>query len=258
MLYDEVCSMMKKGATKGKLVLVAVLKNKHDLDILLNKNWYRIPVKSSPKTQPDYIAFYQPVIFDAQGKCIQYYARVLRYQTSKRSDLLPDEANHLKANDPYFRIRLSKVKRLAKPIRNIVPRRISFGFTTLNRLLKAKDILQLYNVAPTEQIIENGLSEAGIKAIAQHHFSNGKKRFCLDFAIFCQQGKIALECDNKKAHSGRQQQEKDKIKNAFLRHYDWTVIRFSEQDIIFNLPTCITRVKKTIHKLGGTFKTTFS
>jgi len=205
----------------------------------------------APTRQFNYLAFYQPAPFGHWGKRIRYYARVLNHQTVKRSDLLPDESNHPRAHDYYFRLRVGNVKKLPRPIRNIIPRRISFGFTTLNLLLKSKNILQLYKVAPTEQIIEDGLKQAGIKAIAQHYVLSGKKRYCLDFAVFCRQGSIAIECDNKKAHSSPRQREKDKIKNTILRRCGWIVIRLSEHDIVSDLKGCIVRLKKAVRELGG-------
>lgn len=253
---------MIKNQAENQIVLVGVLKNKRDLDILLTENWYRIPKASAPRRQFNYLAFYQPALFGRRGKRIRYYARVLSYQTIKRRELLPDEPNHPRADDDYFRIRLGKIQKLLRPIRNIIPRRISFGFTTLCRLLKSKDILQLYNIAPTEQIVEDGLKQAGIKAIAQYHVLSGpegeqalygasKKRYRLDFAVFCKQGAIAIECDNKKAHSGLSQRKKDKIKNTFLRRRGWTVIRLSERDIVFDLKSCLNRIQRVVRKLGG-------
>jgi len=246
--------MIKNHTTKDKrdkIVLVGVLKDRHDLNILLKENWYRIPVRYAPKRRFDYLAFYQPLPFGYRGKCIRYYARVLNYRVIKRSDLLPDEQNHPGARDYYSQIRVGKIKKLPQPIRNIIPRRISFGFTTLNHLLKSKDILQLYNVTPTEPMVENGLSEAGIRAIPQYYVKGGEKRFFLDFAIFCQKGKIAIECDNKKVHSIPSQKKKDKIKDAFLRSYGWKVIRLPEDDIVSDLPGCIKRIKKAVRRLGG-------
>jgi len=246
---------MIKNHTKDKrdkIVLVGVIKDRRDLNILLKKNWYRIPVRYAPKRRFDYLAFYQPTsFFGRRGKRIQYYAPVLDYQIIKRSDLLPEESNHPRAKNYYLKIRVGKTKKLSRPIRNIIPRRISFGFTTLNHLLKSKDILQLYNVTPTEPMVENGLKETGIKAIPQCYVKGKKKRFFLDFAIFCQKGKIAIECDNKKVHSLPSQKKKDKIKDAFLRSYGWTVIRLPEDDIVSGLPGCIKRVKKAVQKLGG-------
>ncbi len=245
---------MIKNHTKDKIdkiVLVGVLKNRRDLNILLTENWYRIPAAYAPTRRFDYLAFYQPTLFGRHGKCIRYYARVLSSRIIKRGDLLPDELNHLRAHDYYLWVRVGKIKELTRPIRNIIPRRISFGFTTLNHLLKSKNVLQLYNVIPTEQIVGEGLSRAGIKTIAQYYVLSGKKRYCLDFAVFCKQGPIAIECDNKKAHSSLRQREKDKIKNIFLRRHGWIVIRLPEHDIVSDLKGCIVRIKKAVRKLGG-------
>ncbi|MBU4481311.1 DUF559 domain-containing protein, partial [Patescibacteria group bacterium] len=173
----------------------------------------------------------------------------------------PKELNHPRAKDYYLQIHVGKIEKLSQPIRNIIPRRISFGFTTLNHLLKSKDILQLYKITPTEQMVEDGLKENGIKAIGQYYVSGKKKRYFLDFAIFCHpakrdlkgrlashQGKIAIECDNKKAHFSLVQKRKDWLKNAFLKRHGWTMIRLREDDIVSNLKGCIKRVKNTIQK----------
>jgi len=244
---------MVKSQFKNKrdeIVLVGVLKNKRDLDILLNEKWYRIPVKYAPMRQFKYLAFYQPALFGQQGKRIQYYAQVLNWRVVKRSSLLPSELNHPKADDFYYKIYLGKIKKLPRPIKNIIPRRISFGFTTLERLLKSKNILQLYNVPPIEQIVERGLKKFGIKVFAQYRLK-GPKRYILDFAVFCKKGKIAIECDNKKAHSSPRQRQKDKIKDAFLRQDGWAVIRLTEDEIISDLAACLLKIKKAIHRVGG-------
>ncbi|MDP2926660.1 MAG: DUF559 domain-containing protein [bacterium] len=245
---------MIKDQTKSKtdkIVLVGVLRNKRDLDVLLKENWYRIPVAYAPRRRFDYLAFYQPVLFGRHGKRIRYYARVLNYRVAKREDLLPDESNHLRARDYYLRVRLGKIKELTRPIRNIIPRRVSFGFTTLSRLLKSENILQLYNVVPTEQMIEDGLRGAGIKAVPQCFVKVEQKRYRLDFAIFCQKGMMAIECDNKKAHSSLRQREKDKMKSTFLKEHGWAVIRLPEEKITSDLKGCVIKIKKAVRKLGG-------
>ena len=235
----------------GKIVLVGVLKNRRDLEILLTRNWYRIPLSQAPTRPFHYLAFYQPAVFGREGKRIRYYARALSQQIVKRGNLLRGEPNHPRARDDYIRFRVGRIIALSRPIRNILPRRISFGFTTLRRLFTAQNILQVYNVVPTEEIISDGLAQASIKAIPQYYVLGGKKRYCLDFAVFCRRGAIAIECDNKKAHSGSWQRKKDKIKNGYLRRRGWTVIRLTEYDIVSDAEGCLRRVKKAISKLGG-------
>lgn len=233
---------------ENKNVLVAVLKNKRDLNLLLKENWYRIPIAHLPTRPFKYLAFYQPTIFGRQGKQIKYYAKVLNTQTKIRKDLLPSENEHPRASEQYLKIKVAKIKELAKPIKNIIPRRIYFGFITLNQLLKSKNILELYNIPPTEQIVERMLKRAGIKATSQYPTSVKGRRFCLDFAIFCPNKKIAIECDNKKAHRSPSQRLKDKIKDKTLRQAGWTVIRLKEDEIMSNLPSCLARIQKTIKK----------
>ena len=236
---------------KNKTVLVSVLKNKRDFDALMAEKWYRIPLAHMPAQKFRYIAFYQPVSFGRRGKRILYYARVLNYQIAKRKNLLSKESRHTRADNFYLKIHIGKIRKLPWPIKNIMPRRISFGFTVLDRLLKSKNILELYGVAQTEKIMEEGLMRAEIKAIPQYNVKCGNKRFRLDFAIFCKDGAIAVECDNKKAHFGKARSQKDKIKDTLLKQSGWTIIRLPEEDIISDLNGCVARVKKAIRKLGG-------
>lgn len=232
-------------------VLVGVVKDRRDLGAMLAQKWYRIPVKHAPRRKFKYIAFYQPAGFGRRGKRIRYYACVLDQQMARRRDLLPGEPKHPRADEYYFLFRLDKIKKLSRPIRNIMPRRISFGFTTLGRLWKAKNILELYDVASTEEILKKALLRAGLRVDAQQYVPSGRKRYYVDFAIFCKKGAIAIECDNKKAHSSRIQRRKDRMKNSALRHLGWKVIRLPEKAIVSCPEGCILKIRKAIHKLGG-------
>jgi len=242
--------MFEKEA-KNKAVLVGVLKNKRDFEILLKEHWYRIPKKHLPRGKFKYLAFYQPALFGRLGKRIIYYARVLSYRTARRETLLPNESGHPKAKEDYLRIRVGKLNKLARPIKNTSPRRISFGFTTLPRLLCAKNILQLYDVAETEEVIRKKLRGAGAKAVPQYWVSDAKKRYRLDFAIFCKRGQIAIECDNLKAHSGVKQHQRDSEKDEFLRERGWNILRFGEEDIVSRVDICLKKITGLIKKQGG-------
>lgn len=236
---------MKKDATYfNKGVLVGVLKNKRDLRILLKHGWYRIPAVHMPKRKFSYIAFYQPISFGKKGKRIEYYARVFKKTVVRRIDLLPKEKNHPRALDKYIKIQCKEIKKSPRVIKNIMPRRVSFGFTTMKILLSAKNILELYGVPQTEEIIKNELQRAGIKTMREFSISVGDKRYRIDFAIFCEKGKIAVECDNDKAHRNKAQIERDRIKDLFLRRHGWRVVRLREKDIIENIRTCLTRIQK--------------
>src|SRR3989344_4524249 len=262
----ECFSLMKKGKDKngGNFrkkkrkkggVLVGVLKSRNDLRILLEEKWYRIPVSFAPKRAFTHVAFYQPAVFDKEGKpphqsaadwCggkrIEYYARVAGKEVRERVELLPNEPEHLRANEDYLKISFKNIEKLAQPIRNVIPRRVSFGFTDLKTLRSARDILQLYGVPPTEQILERKLNQFGIKTLPQYTISAGGKRYRLDLAVFCRNGNIAIECDNRKAHSSAVQKLKDKQKDTDLKKLGWRVIRFDEPDIIERLDASAARV----------------
>jgi hypothetical protein len=260
---------MGKPTKEKRTVLVAVLKNRRDRDLVLREKWYRIPCTSAPKRTCRYLAFYQPALFGRAGKRIEYYARVKRIERRKRRVLLPRESAVPTANDDYFQIHLTRITKLPRPIKNTTPRRISFGFTTLARLKSARNILELYNVAPIEEIVGRALARAGIDAIPQYQVS----RYRLDFAIIrhpvlCHSERseesrevgisrsarddvrvnIAIECDNKKAHSSKAQRARDRKKDAFLRRRGWRVIRLKEEAILLDIDSCIASVRRVLEE----------
>ena len=242
---------VRRHKTENKNVLIGVLKSKRDLDILLNEHWYRIPYVHMPKKRFEYLAFYQPAMFGTVSNRIQYYARVRTRRIYNRSRLLPVESAHPNANKAYVQAQVGRILELPRPIKNKPPRRVVFGFTTLARLLNAKNMLELYAIAPTEQIMATALRRAGIKFKEQYPVSVGAKRYRLDFAIFCKRGSMAIECDNKKAHRGAFQKKKDLAKDINLRRHGWVVVRLGEEEIVLNVPKCVLRIRRTIKKLGG-------
>lgn len=234
-----------------KTVLVAVLKSRSDLRILLRDGWYRIPFVFVPKRPFTHVAFYQPAVFGRRGKRIEYFGRVAAKKFRRRIELLPDEPNHPRAHDEYLVCTFHSVEKLAKSIRNIVPRRVSFGFTTLEALHEAGDILELYGVPATEQIIQRRLKQFGIIAVPEHAVSAGGKRYRIDLVVWCTDGAVAIECDNRKAHSSKIQKQKDRQKDAALKYLGWRVVRLSEEDIVDHLDESLARIQKAISSLGS-------
>ena len=242
---------MDKEDKEKEMVLVGVLKRKSDFEILWQERWYRMPADKAPRRKFKFLAFYEPARFGPEGKQIRYYAQVLRIESKKRREILPKEIKHPSAGKEYRRVWLGRIQKLVRPILNMPPRRVSFGFATLNRLKTARNILELYRVLPTESIMERALRRVGIIAIPQYRISLGGRRYSLDFAVFCRKGKIAVECDNRKAHSGRRQLKKDKIKNRALKRNGWVVMRLPERDIVSDLNKCMSGIRKKVMKLGG-------
>lgn len=237
---------------KQDLVLMGVVNRKKDLEIALNKHWYRIPVKYAPKRKANFLAIYQTRTFGKEGKSINYYATIKHSSLTSRRELLPEEKSHPRANQPYYKLHLGPLKQLPRKIRNKSRRRINFGFTTLRKLFKSSEISQLFDIKPLEAIMEKLLKRNKIKAIDEYLLMDkGRCRYRLDFAIFCRKGKIDVECDNEKWHCLQSQKIKDRKRDLYLKRYGWTIPRFEGARIMNNPNCCIKVLKKTIRRLGG-------
>jgi very-short-patch-repair endonuclease len=116
----------------------------------------------------------------------------------------------------------------------------------MGRLLKSRTILDLYEVPRTEEILARALRRAGIKFKKQYYVPGRERRYYLDFAVLHGQKKIAIECDNLKAHSGRRARERDAEKDIFLRSQGWIVTRLSEKEILENPKNCVRFFKKLL------------
>jgi very-short-patch-repair endonuclease len=237
---------------KEKIVLIGVLKDRRDLHILLKKLWYRIPILHSPKRKPDFVAFYEPARFSKSGGFIRYYGKIKNIEIAKRKNMLPDEYDHPMADEDYYKISFHKIEQLPKPIRNKNKMRISFGFTTIDRLLSAKNIAQLFSINPIEDILFNELKLKNLNFSREHLFSlKNSRRYRLDFAIFCKKGNLNIECDSQKWHSLKRQKSKDKLRDRVLQEHGWAVLRLKEKEIMSDITGCVHKILKNIKKLGG-------
>ncbi len=234
-------------------VLVGVINRRKDLEILKKRGWYRISVKYAPKRLPGYLAFYQTRVFGKDGKAIRYYAPVKSRSTVQRFKLLPDEKDHPRADEYYYKFRLSKLRRTQRIIHNDSRRRISFGFTTLAKLRKSERISQLFDIAPLEDMMRQAFQERGLRVVHEHCVMEGRHcRYRIDFVIFCHRGKIALECDNEKWHSTPQRRARDRVRDRYLRRKGWFILRLPGREIQKDIDACLLKVEKVINDLGGT------
>lgn len=129
---------------------------------------------------------------------------------------------------------------------------MNFGFTTLTKLFKSREISELFDIKPLEVIMEKLLKRNKIKAINEYSLMEDRHcRYRLDFAVFCGKGKIDVECDNEKWHRLPSQRIKDRRRDLYLRRHGWTVLRFEGKKIMNNPSYCIRVLNKAIGKLGG-------
>ncbi len=235
------------------VALVGIINRKKDWEILKEQGWYRIPVKNAPDNlfQMRYIAFYQTRVFGAEKWAVNYYARVKDIKIVRRIELLPDEPKHPRAQGWYYRINICELQRLPNSIPSRRWRRIVFIPTTLEKLLTAREINELYHTSPIEEKLYLALERTGLAPERQFYVRDESGGYFLDLAIFCDQGKIAVECDGASYHSGRKKAEQDRHRDNQLTALDWRVLRFSGKEIRQNVQECLRMVKRVVEKLGG-------
>ncbi len=123
------------------LVLIAVLNNRRDFEVLRLLGWYRIPLRFAPKiVEVDAIAFYQTARFREEKWSIRYTARVQGVELVKRVELLRDEEDHPRAQEEYYKLQLGPLETLPRIIQAKSWKRLTFVYTTGERLLNATGI----------------------------------------------------------------------------------------------------------------------
>ncbi len=240
------------GEPEAETVLVGVVRRKQDLDRAREEGWYRLPGSLSFRHHPRYLALYPVRSCGRAGGRISWYAPVAGVERLRRIDLLPGEPEHPRAGEWYWKLKLGKPIKLARPVRNRLRRRLVFAYTTVSRLRRAREIGELFGIPPLEEIARRALAAAEIPAREQFIVRGGKRwRYRIDFAVFCREGKIALECDHSRWHGRPAQKKKDRLRDRRLRRAGWTVVHLPEDKILLEPLTAIGPLRKLIASLGG-------
>ena len=148
-------------------VLVAIVQRPRDLALARDEGWYRVPLKRvPPHFSADYIAFYQTAAFGAERWCVRWYAAVLLYAVVARSELLPAEAAHPRANERYYRVELGQLTELPLPVPAARLRRVAFIATSFGQLRRASDVRELWRPSvggPGDDIWGAGLAGRSLR-----------------------------------------------------------------------------------------------
>jgi very-short-patch-repair endonuclease len=238
--------------------LVGIVNRPKDWRTIQTQRWYRIPVRSAPDylQAAKYIAFYQTKDFGDERWCVGYCAEVKAITRSRRVELLPDEPRHRRANDQYFRVELGPLLRLPRPIPSRRWRRITFISTSLERLLSAEEINDLFRTGPIEDRLYAHLKDAGLPAERQFLVREGGTGYMLDLALFCRDGNLNVECDGETYHSGRERAQADRTRDNDLTIDGWRILRFGGSEIDTRVDDCVKRVQRAVRRLGGLAKET--
>jgi len=173
-------------------VLVAYVPRPSDFDIVRREGWYRIPQRSAPKgLHAEVIAFYFGSAFGEEKYAIHYYARTTGHELARRRDLLPDEADHPRAGDIYYKVQLGPLQKLAQPIVSLRWRRLTFVHTTWDRFQDATEINDLF--------IEGGryvdrlyatLKERGIRAERDYRVAEEEPEYVVALSVPTRDGRV--------------------------------------------------------------------
>jgi hypothetical protein len=125
-------------------VLVVYVPRPEDFERIRQEGWYRIPQRHAPKTfLATYFAFYFGRHFGEEKWAIHYYARRLGHELVSRRVLLPQEPDHPRADELYYKVQLGPLQSLKRPIPSLRWRRITFIQTTWDRFQDAREINDL-------------------------------------------------------------------------------------------------------------------
>lgn len=145
------------------LILVGLLPGVRDFDIARMLGWYRIPLKTAPKiVDVDYLAFYQGANF-GKDHCwrIEYIAEYRGNELTTRRELLKDEQDHPRAGEEYYKIQIGPLIRLDKPVLSGSWKRVTFIYTTGDRLLDAQVVNDLVVRSEDREVLWKSLRDRG-------------------------------------------------------------------------------------------------
>jgi hypothetical protein len=183
-------------------VLVGVMNSRRDFEIARDQGWYRVPHKHAPQstTEAAALAFYFTKAFGEEKKwSIRWYAPIRGHELVRRRDLLPDEADHPRADEAYYKLQLGPMVQLELPIYSLRWRRITFIESTWDRFTAAEEINDLYASGADGLFVT--LKDEGFWPEREFELREGGVEYVVDLAIQCQEGTVAIAVGDRPAPS---------------------------------------------------------
>ena len=233
--------------------LVAILNSPDDLAIVRNQGWYRIPVRTAPKRwPPKLLAFYQTKVFGDEAYAVRYYGSVREIREVGRAELFPHEASNAKSDKRYHQVLLDSLDTLPQPIISRRWRRIVFIPTTIEKFWLAEEINDLFDDSPLENRMWSILKTLRAEAERQWRIEVDRKRYYLDFALFCRWGQVDVETDGDSWHVNRVDAARDNRRDADLQTSGWQVLRFTSAQVHERMESyCVPVIERMVGHLGG-------
>lgn len=175
-------------------VLVAYVPHPRDFELICREKWYRIPQRYAPKGLfAEYLAFYFGRHFGEKKWAIFHYAENLGHELVQRQDLFPEQSDHPRAEELYFKVQLGPIQNRAEPIVSLRWRRVTFIHTTWDRFMDAREINDLFVVGgPYVDRLYATLKERGIQAERNYRVSEQGMNYEVPLVIPCRLGTIQI------------------------------------------------------------------
>jgi len=230
-------------------VLVAVVPTARDWERIRDEGWYRIPLARAPeRLGADYLAFYHTKSGGALRWTISHYAAVRGFRLARRRELVPDEPNHPRADDLYYRIELGPLQSLPRPIPSQKLRRVTFIATTLGRLLSAGEINELWEREAARDRLWRALLAREVPAERDYVLEGNTTRRVVDLAVPCVRGVVAVDCEGD-AEARALREERPSWAGGSGQ--GCVLLRLGIDEINTALDGCVERVLAAINACGG-------
>ncbi len=243
----------KKYVTKE--VLVVLLPKISALDTLKSELWYHIPVEKAPnRWPPKVLAFYQGKVFGVEEAYkIRYSGEVSQIDIVPRKELFPDDYKNLhKAEKLYYRLQVGKLKERETPIVSYRPRRLSFIPTTFEKFQLAEQINDLFDGSKLEDRLWAEFKYINILAERQWKLKIQEHAYYLDFAVFCKNGKLAIETDGYTTHyESSLQIDYDTWRQNEIEIDDWRFLHYTSKQVNDDKTPYFAQIQNKIEQLGG-------
>lgn len=200
--------------------------------------WYRIPFKTAPKTVAvDWLALYQTAKFGDEKWAINYVAPVRGHELATRAELLRTQPDHPRAHEQYFKIQIGPLEQLPRPIPSRKWRRITFLYTTGEKLLAATELNDLIVQSAEREMLWQALKERGLRAEKQ--YATQTSGGALDLALLCALGNLGITVGQEKKLQERG---------------DWHYLSFPEVAVTEDLSGVVKTIASQVKNLGGLVK----
>jgi very-short-patch-repair endonuclease len=170
-----------------------------------------------------------------------------------RKMLFPnDDENKHKEENLYYRIQLINLQERETPIISYRPRRLVFIPTTLKKFEFAQQVNDLFDGSPLEDRLWRALKYIKTSAERQWKIVVQGHNYYLDFAVFCKNGKLAIETDGYTTHyDSLNQIDYDTWRQNEIELDDWRFLHYTRRQVKDNWTPYLAQIQTKIDQLGG-------